>query len=91
MFNVKQVVVAGALGSALAFTAVPASAEEAVDKVVDKMSEGDVSAICQGGRSTITEAAKAAVVALASAGKISGDYQAIGKAAGSAFYKAKCT
>jgi hypothetical protein len=90
MLNAKRFMVAGALGCMLALGAAPALADDATDMVVDKMSEGDVSAICQGGRPTITAAAKAAVTALATVGKISGDYQAIGKAAGSAFYQAKC-
>ncbi|MBT3701454.1 MAG: hypothetical protein HOE62_05170 [Alphaproteobacteria bacterium] len=90
MLNAKKMMITGALGCLLTLGAVPALADDATDMVVDKMSEGDVSAICQGGRSTISAAAKAAVTALATAGQISGDYQAIGQAAGSAFYQAKC-
>ena len=60
------------------------------DMVVARMAEGDVAAICSGGRDAISAASKAATTALANAGKISGDFSAIGQAAGTAFYKAKC-
>ncbi len=73
------------------FTALgTAQADSATDMVVDKMAEGDVSAICSGGRDTITKASKEAVMSLAKVGKISGDFQEIGKKAGGEFYEKKC-
>jgi len=68
-----------------------AKADANVDKVVAKMAEGDIAAICQGGRAAIAAAAQLATTALAQAGKISGDFAAIGAAAGLAFYEAKCS
>lgn len=68
-----------------------ALADENVDKVVDRMSEGDVAAICQGGRDSIRAAAKEATTSLAQSGSISGDFSEIGKAAGRTFYEQKCT
>lgn len=67
-----------------------AQADNNTDKVVAKMAEGNVSSICSGGRETITAASKKATRALAQAGQISGDFQAIGKKAGSQFYQTKC-
>lgn len=67
-----------------------AKADENTDKVVAKMAEGDVSAICQGGRETIAASSAAATRALAQAGQINGDYAAIGAAAGKQFYSEKC-
>ena len=69
----------------------PVYADENTDKVVAKMAEGDVSAICQGGRETITAASSQATRALAQSGQISGDFKAIGQAAGGQFYKEKCS
>jgi len=81
-----------ALVSALiAFGASQTMANSASDMVVAKMAEGDVAAICSGGRATISAAATKAVTELAKAGKISGDFKAIGGEAGTAFYKAKCS
>jgi hypothetical protein len=62
----------------------------AVSMVVAKMAEGDVGGICKGGRETITAAATKATKTLATAGQISGDFNAIGKESGSAFYDSKC-
>jgi len=71
--------------------AAPVHADENTDKVVAKMAEGDVSAICQGGRETITAASSEATRALAQSGQIRGDFKAIGQAAGGQFYKEKCS
>lgn len=77
--------------AAMMFTALgTAQADSATDMVVDKMAEGDVSAICSGGRDTITKASKKAVMSLAQSGEISGNYQEIGKKAGAEFYEKKC-
>ena len=80
------------LASATTFLfAVGASqASENTDKVVAKMAKGDVTAICQGGRPTIKAASTEATTSLAQAGKISGDFKAIGAAAGTQFYNTKC-
>jgi hypothetical protein len=95
----KKLMVTGLLGSLLVLgacqssgggSASSGSSTSAEDMVVARMAEGDVAAICKGGRSAISAASKAATTALAKAGKISGDYSAIGQAAGTAFYKAKC-
>jgi len=67
-----------------------AFADSNTDKVVAKMAEGNVSEICQGGRATITTASSNATRSLAQSGQISGDFPAIGKAAGAQFYKEKC-
>jgi hypothetical protein len=95
MLKSKNVLMLATFGSLLALgacqsTAGGSASGGASDMVVAKMSEGNVAEICKGGRSTITEASKAATTTLAKAGTISGDFDAIGKAAGSAFYKAKC-
>jgi len=67
-----------------------AQADGNADKVVAKMAEGDVSAICSGGREAITAASKKATTSLAQAGEISGNFSEIGKKAGMQFYKTKC-
>jgi hypothetical protein len=96
MLNSKKALVALTVASVLALGACQSSggsksaASGPEDMVVAKMAEGDVSAICSGGRETISAASKTATTALAKAGKISGDFSAIGEAAGTAFYKAKC-
>jgi len=87
----RTVALASCLMAVTVFQSTTSHANATTDMVVAKMSEGDISSICQGGRATITEAAVKAVTALAQAGKISGDFKAIGKEAGSAFYKAKCS
>lgn len=68
----------------------PARADETVDMVVLKMAEGDVVAICGGGFGTITAAATLAITSLAQTGKLSGDFAAIGQAAGETFYGKHC-
>lgn len=75
----------------LVLMAAPVYADENTDKVVSKMAEGDVSAICQGGREAITAASSQATRALAQSGQISGDFKAIGQAAGKQFYEEKCS
>ena len=71
--------------------AAPVHADANTDKVVAKMAEGNVSTICQGGRDAITAASSQATRALAKSGKISGNFKAIGQAAGGQFYKEKCS
>lgn len=75
----------------LVLMAVPVHADANTDKVVAKMAQGNVSTICQGGREAITAASSKATRSLAKSGKISGDFKAIGQAAGGQFYKEKCS
>ncbi len=88
MRNVITSILASA--AVLFLMAGPVHADENTDKVVAKMAEGDVSSICKGGRATIASASSEATTALAQAGEISGDFQAIGQAAGGQFFKEKC-
>jgi len=87
----KSIAFAGCMMAFAVVQSTTVQAGSATDVVVAKMAEGNVTEICQGGRATITAAATKAVTALAQAGKISGDFRAIGKDAGSAFYKSKCS
>ncbi len=86
----KTIIIALTSATALFAVAGLAQAGGAADMVVAKMAEGDVSAICNGGRETIAAASKKAVTELAQSGKISGDYKAIGAEAGKKFYQSKC-
>lgn len=79
------------IAATLILMTAPVNADDNTDKVVAKMAESDVSSTCKGGREAITSAATAATKTLAKTGKISGDFGAIGKAAGSQFYKEKCS
>ncbi|MBT3369880.1 MAG: hypothetical protein HOA08_23840 [Rhodospirillaceae bacterium] len=93
-YTTKSVAVAGCLmafAASLTATSNEAKAGVVIDMVVAEMAEGDVSSICQGGAASIAEAAREAVTALAQEGEISGDFEAIGKEAGMAFYKSKCS
>jgi hypothetical protein len=62
----------------------------ATTMVVKKMAEGNVAAICKGGRDQIARAAREAVTELAQNSMVSGDYEAIGKAAGAEFQNKQC-
>jgi len=87
----KIFVLSGLLAGALAVMLTgPALADANTDKVIAKMAEGDVASICKGGRPTISSSATSATMALAQTGQISGDFYAIGQAAGNQFFKAKC-
>ena len=79
-----------AAAAVLFLLAGPVHADENTDKVVSKMADGDVAAICKGGRAAISEASSEATTELATEGELDGDYQAIGQAAGKQFFKEKC-
>lgn len=78
-------------GVAVLIFAVSAFQERAdADKVLAEMTKGDVAEICQGGPKAIKKAAKSATFMLARSGEISGDFGAVGNAAGRRFYRTKC-
>ena len=86
----RNLIFAMALSAVTVLAAGPVRADEKVDMVVLKMAEGDIATICGGGIGAITEAATTAITSLAQAGRISGDFAAIGQAAGAAFFGKHC-
>ena len=82
----KKIIFAIAISGFALFAAAPVHAADPAELVVQKMSEGDVKAICGGGIPKINEAAMQAIVDLASTGQVEGDFAVLGQRAGALFY-----
>ena len=86
----KNIIFALAISGFAVFAAAPVHADETAELVVQKLSEGDVKAMCGGGIPRINEAAMKAIVDLAATGQVKSDMATLGQSAGALFYGGHC-